>query len=68
MSIANELSVEVATALLVNRKGDPAELLRIVKGCHFELRRLSFSESFDGPKQSDKLVGTSNDTTTGGRG
>ncbi len=41
MTIANELSAEVAVALLVNRKGDPQELLNVIKTFHLELRRLN---------------------------
>ena len=41
MTIANELSAAVATALLVNNKSNPDELLKIVETVHLELRRLS---------------------------
>lgn len=41
MTIINELRAEVATALLVNRKGDPDELLNILKACDLVFRGLS---------------------------
>jgi len=56
MTIANQVSAEIATALLLNRKGDPAELLRIVKTCHSALRGLSYRELLDPREQTGKLV------------
>ena len=41
MTIANELSAEVAIALLVNRKGDPGEMVKLFRLVHLELKRLS---------------------------
>jgi hypothetical protein len=54
MSIANELSAEIATALLVNRNGDLEELLRLVETCHLELRRLSLNDSSSSNEQPFK--------------
>lgn len=50
MTIANELSADVATAMLVNRKGNPKELLKIVETVHLELRKLSL-ECYRPPRQ-----------------
>jgi hypothetical protein len=51
MSIANELSAEIAIALLTNRDGDLAELLRLAEICHTELRRLSLNDSSSSDEQ-----------------
>lgn len=54
MSIANELSAEIAIALLVNRNGDLEELLRLAETCHLELRRLSLNDSSSSDEQPFK--------------
>lgn len=59
MTIANELRAEVATALLVNRRGDPKELLNILKACDLVFRRLSSEGDWSLPEtwrnNSDRL-------------
>jgi hypothetical protein len=41
MTIANELSADVATAILLNMNGNRRDLLKIIEKVHLELRRLS---------------------------
>jgi hypothetical protein len=41
MTIANELSADVATAILLNKKGNRTELLKLIERIHLEFRRLS---------------------------
>jgi predicted transcriptional regulator len=50
MTIANELSADVATAILVNTKGNRKELLKLIETVHLELRRLSL-ESHSSSRQ-----------------
>jgi hypothetical protein len=44
MTIANELSADVATAILLNGKGNRTDLLKIIEKVHLELSRLSFED------------------------
>jgi hypothetical protein len=41
MTIANELSADVATAILLKTNGNRRDLLKIIERVHLELRRLS---------------------------
>jgi hypothetical protein len=56
MTTANELSADVATALLVNSKRNPDELLKIVETVHLELRRLPLECSRPVHQQPVELV------------
>lgn len=53
MTIANELSAEVATAILLSKKGNRRELLKLIEKVHLEFRRLSL-EDHSASKQSLK--------------
>lgn len=68
MSVANELSSEIATAMLVNeRPGDAEESLRVLLAFHSTLRNLSSEERRRRRAKylPDKQIQLSNSATPG---